>query len=183
MERSSWTLRDAIVWARSGRKEDVANPSITPPDLLAAQLYQDSKYAKLSDGDEWLAAALLILKALASGALTARRIDPEGLAAPIDSGFWHNKSVSWLSGAGGEILLSAGEVQQAIVVPRAFGTVAQTLTNSQIDDWIKQTHFTSKNEARNAFMKDPRAVGLSAAFEERWRALRPRRPGRPRKGA
>lgn len=181
MERSSWTLRDAIVWARSGRKEDVANPSITLPNLLAAQLYQGSKYAKLSDSDAWLAAARLILKALAAGALTARRIDPEGLAAPIDSGFWHNKSVSWLNGAGVEILLSADEVQQAIVVPRAFGTVAQTFTTEQVDDWIRQTHFTGKNKARNAFMKDPRATGLSTLFEQRWRELRPGKPGRPRK--
>ncbi len=53
-------------------------------------------------------------------------------------------------------------------------------TNTEIDDWIRSTPHTGMKVARNAFMREPRAKGLSAAFEVRWNAIKRNRVGRPR---
>ena len=54
-------------------------------------------------------------------------------------------------------------------------------TDEEIDAWIKVTSFTDMKNARDAFMSEDRAKGLSETFEERWRLEHKRGPGRPPK--
>lgn len=53
-------------------------------------------------------------------------------------------------------------------------------TAADIDDWIRATPLTGMKVARNAFMKDPRAKGLSGSFETSWNAIKKKPVGRPR---
>ncbi len=53
-------------------------------------------------------------------------------------------------------------------------------TNLEIDSWIKTTHHTGMKKARDAFMKHPRAKGLSATFERRWNDIKQNPVGRPK---
>ena len=53
-------------------------------------------------------------------------------------------------------------------------------TNAEIDDWILSTSCTGMKVARNAFMAEPRAKGLSATFEKRWNEIKQNKVGRPR---
>lgn len=59
-------------------------------------------------------------------------------------------------------------------------SVLAPFTDTEIDDWIRSTPHTGMKLARNAFMKEPRAKGLSATFEARWNAIKQNRVGRPR---
>lgn len=59
-------------------------------------------------------------------------------------------------------------------------TVLSSFTDTEIDDWIRSTPHTGMKLARNAFMTEPRAKGLSATFEARWNAIKRNRVGRPR---
>lgn len=58
--------------------------------------------------------------------------------------------------------------------------VLASFTNTEIDDWIRSTLHTGMKVARNAFMTERRAKGLSATFEARWNAIKRNRVGRPR---
>lgn len=53
-------------------------------------------------------------------------------------------------------------------------------TVAEIDDWIRATPHTGMKLARNAFMKESRAKGLSATFETQWNAIKRNSVGRPR---
>jgi hypothetical protein len=53
-------------------------------------------------------------------------------------------------------------------------------TVAEIDAWIGSTSYTGMKVARDAFMQEPRAKGLSAAFEVRWKAIKKNPVGRPR---
>lgn len=59
-------------------------------------------------------------------------------------------------------------------------SVLAPFTDTEIDDWIRSTPHTGMKLARNAFMTEPRAKGLSATFEARWNAIKGNRVGRPR---
>ncbi|MEO5493751.1 MAG: hypothetical protein ABIR08_06955 [Sphingomonas sp.] len=52
-------------------------------------------------------------------------------------------------------------------------------TVAEMDEWIRATPLTGMKAARNAFMKDPRAKGLSGSFESSWNAIKKKPVGRP----
>lgn len=58
--------------------------------------------------------------------------------------------------------------------------VPASFTNAEIDDWIRSTSSTGMKVARNVFMSEPRAKGLSATFEKRWNAIKQNKVGRPK---
>lgn len=58
-------------------------------------------------------------------------------------------------------------------------TAAGRFTNAEIDAWIRLTQHTGVKKARNSFMKDLRAKGLSATFERRWNDIKKNPVGRP----
>ena len=52
-------------------------------------------------------------------------------------------------------------------------------TVPEIDAWIGATSHTGVKRARDEFLKDTRAKGLSATFESRWNSIKQNRVGRP----
>lgn len=52
-------------------------------------------------------------------------------------------------------------------------------TVAEIAAWIGSTPHTGMKLARNAFMKEPRAKGLSATFEVQWKVIKKNPVGRP----
>lgn len=53
-------------------------------------------------------------------------------------------------------------------------------TDAEIDAWIQSTAYTGMKVARDEFMQEPKAKGLSAVFERRWNEIKRNPVGRPR---
>lgn len=68
---------------------------------------------------------------------------------------------------------------------KGSASVANTSVNpftlAEIDAWIEATNHTGMKKARNTFMQQQRAKGLSSAFEKRWQNIKNNSVGRPRK--
>lgn len=86
-----------------------------------------------------------------------------------------------------DIRVDLADLSRLIETHGATGTGAVTpkastapFTVAEIDAWIESTHHTGMKKARDAFMKLPRAKGLSATFEVEWKAIKPKPVGRPR---
>jgi hypothetical protein len=75
------------------------------------------------------------------------------------------------------LMVTRGASGSGAVTPSA---VPSPFTDAEIDDWIGSTSLTHGKKARNAFMKEQRAKGLSATFEARWKAIKKKPVGRPR---
>jgi hypothetical protein len=67
----------------------------------------------------------------------------------------------------------------AVFVPPPSGSIVP-FTDAEIDSWIRSTTRTGVKVARDEFMKEPRAKGLSAVFERRWKDIKQNPVGRPR---
>jgi hypothetical protein len=130
---------------------------------------------------------------------TDRHVEPFGKLTPED----HKNYSAYIVGAGDALwplgtgtdeyanafdgYASATCVMDIVILRDGFeavfvtplSDVAAPFTVAEIDAWIKATQLTGMKKARDAFMKEPRAKGLSAAFEARWNAMKQNPVGRP----
>lgn len=86
----------------------------------------------------------------------------------------------------GDVCVDLEEFNKHMATHGGTGTATITptasparFTDAEIDAWIGSTTHTSMKKARNAFMKELRAKGLSATFERRWNDIKQNPVGRP----
>jgi hypothetical protein len=75
------------------------------------------------------------------------------------------------------LMATHGGTGTAAITPKGNSA---PFTVAEIDAWIGSTSYTGMKVARDAFMKEPRAKGLSATFETQWKAIKKNPVGRPR---